>query len=109
MTKHPLRPAGVLLGQVGGELGAVLVLALDVVAGEVHFLDLVGQDLLVELGERDRGTATTLLRALEKIKQSHQKKSDDDPKRQITEIVHGRPLDAGLVGETFEPTDSINR
>src|SRR5262249_53982832 len=109
MVEHPLRQPGMFLRQVGGELGAVLVLALNVVAGKVHFLDLIGEHLLVEFGERDRRTSAALLRALEKVEQGYQEQSNDDPQRQIAEIVHGRPLDAGLVRETSKPADSVNR
>ena len=56
----------------------------------VTFRTDVGGHLLVEFGVGERGTAGTLVGTLEHVQQRHQDQGDDDPERQIAEIVHGR-------------------
>ena len=58
------------------------------IARDVHRPDLIGDDLAVELAERDGRAALALHRTLENIEQRDQQERDDDPEREITEIVH---------------------
>ncbi len=69
--------------------------------GNRHVPDRVGGHLLVELGVGERGAAGTLVGTLEHVQQRDQDQGNDDPERQIAEIVHGGPL-LNYVGLTAE-------